>query len=84
MRTSRILHVGAGHLGAEAQRHAFVGLDAQQQHVRAAACRPEQQVRRLLELDRHLGDAARQALARAQEERRARPAPVVDCSRTAA
>ena len=39
---------------------------------------PEQPVRDLLELDRDLGRALRQPLARPEVERDARPAPVVD------
>ena len=46
--------------------------------------RLEREVRDRLELDRDLGHLAREALARAQEDRHARPAPVVDLERSAA
>ena len=75
------LHPRRRHLGAEAQRDALVGLDAQHEHVRLELLGRrvgERQVRHALELDRDLGDALRQPLARAQVERRAGPAPVVD------
>ena len=47
-------------------------------HVPLALDRAEQVERRLLELDRDLGDSRRQPLARAQVERHAGPAPVVN------
>ena len=74
-----------GHLRAEAQRDAFVRLDANGEQVGLnLAARParlhavEDQQRRLLELDADLRGALLQPLARAQIERHARPAPVFD------
>ena len=74
------LHRGARHLGAEADRHALVGLDPDHQRVvgellgRGLA---ERQVRRPLEHHRDLGDPAAEPLAGAQVERHPGPAPVV-------
>ena len=75
------LHAGAGHLRAEADRDALVGLHADDEGVLAelrGLAVGEQLLRRALEHDRDLGDAASEALARAQVERHARPAAGAD------
>ena len=75
------LHLGAGHLGAEAHRDALVGLDADDQGVLAELLGVgdrERQVRGPLEDHGDLGDPAAEALAGTQVERHARPAPGVD------
>jgi hypothetical protein len=72
-----------GHLGAEAEADAFVGLDAHGDDVgldgaAVAECAAiEDHQRRLLELDADLGSAL-EALAGADVEGNAGPAPVVD------
>ena len=68
------------HLRPEAQHDPLVGLDPDRQQVRVGLDGrvPEQPMRDFLELDRDLGGALRQPLARAEVERDARPAPVVD------
>src|SRR5690348_15088580 len=73
--------IGAGHLGLEAQRYAFVGLDAHHQDVSidaVGAQRIEHQIGRRLEANRHFANAPRQALTRAKIKRHAGPAPVFD------
>ncbi len=75
------LHRRAGHLGAEAQRHALVGLDPHDELVRAQLLGVglgERQVRRLAEQHGDLGDPAGEPLAGAQVERDAGPAPGLD------
>ena len=78
------VHARAGDLGAEAEGDALVGLDAHGDDVGldafAACCRLvlEEEQRRLLELDGDLGDALGEALAGADVEGNAGPAPVVD------
>ncbi len=74
-----------GHLGAEAQRDALVGLDADGEQVglnllagAAAGHAVEDEQRRLLELDADLGGALLEPLAGAQIKRNARPAPVLN------
>src|SRR2546425_11711409 len=71
--------VGPGRLRGDRERHALVGLDPDHQRVRLDARRAptEDQVRRVVEPDRDLAHALREALARAQVERHARPPPVV-------
>src|SRR5215211_7954105 len=71
----------AWHLGTEPQGDALVWLDPKDQrvcllplHLRCA----DRQMWRPLELEEHLGHPRRQALARADIERDAGPAPVVD------
>src|SRR4051812_4599406 len=71
------LHHAAGHLGAELQRHALVGLDADHQLVVAELLGVrgrEREVRGALEDQRDLGDPAGQPLAGPQGGRDARPA----------
>ncbi len=75
------LHLGAGHLGPEPQRHALVGLDPDHQGVVGQVLgghRGERQVRGALEHHRDLGDPSPEPLAGAQVERHARPAPGLD------
>ena len=75
------LHARSRDLGAEAQGHALVGLDVQDQIVRRQALDrrvAEQRERRLLELDGDLGAPLGKRLAGAQIERHAGPAPIVD------
>ena len=71
----------ARHLGAEADRHALVGLYADHDRVLAelACCgRLERQVRRALEHDGDLGDALAETLAGTKIERHTGPAAGVD------
>ena len=81
MRDVAHLHAGAGHLRAEADGHTLVGLHADDERVlaerRGLALR-EEILRRALEDDGDLGDAAAEALARAQVEGHARPAARAD------
>src|SRR5919201_3200012 len=75
------LHAGAGHLGAEAQRDALVGLDVHGQHVwlqGLSRSRAEEQVRRAPELHRDLGGPLGQPLARTQVEWHTLPPPAID------
>ena len=75
------LQVRAGDLGGQAHGDALVGLDAHDDRVGpqpGRGCVLEGQEGRLLEHDGDLGDAPRQALARAQVEGHARPPPVGD------
>src|SRR5438128_1725549 len=70
------LELLARDLGAEAQGDALVGLDAQDEGVRrqpGGLALLERQVRWAVELHRNLGDALRQALARAHVDRHAGP-----------
>jgi hypothetical protein len=71
-----------GNLAFKAQADAFVGLHVDDQPVGArsdvAAVDVAEQLRRRLEVDDELGELAPHALARAQEEGHALPAPVVD------
>ena len=75
------LHAGAGHLRAEPDGDALVGLHADDEGVlaeRRGLALGEQVLRRALEDDGDLGDAAAEALAGAQVERHAGPAAGVD------
>lgn len=75
------LHGGARNLGAEADRHALVRLDPDDQGVLPqllGRARLEREVRGPLEDHRDLGHPAAQALAGPQVEGDARPAAVVD------
>src|SRR6185312_1381249 len=77
------VHALAGHLGAETESNALVRLDAHGDDVRLdvaglAVLALEEEQRRLLELDGDLGDALGEALARADIEGDAGPAPVLD------
>ena len=74
------LHARAGTLGEKLERNAFFRLDAQDQQIGRGCVVPSPSKmcqRRGVELDGDLGDALGQALAGAQIERHAGPAPVV-------
>ena len=74
-------HLRPRDLCRELHRYALAGPQRQHERVRPDAHRSllgEPEVRHRAQRDRDLGDLARQALAGAQVERHARPAPVVD------
>ena len=76
----QIDHV-AGHFCVHADGDAFIGLDAEHQHIRLewhGRFGGKQHGGRRFELDGDLGDAFGQAFAVAEVERHTSPAPVVD------
>src|SRR5659263_40008 len=75
------LHLATGDLGAEPQRHAFVGLDPHHERIPAqveGVGLHERQVRRFPELERDLRDTPGETLASAEVERDASPPTAVD------
>uniref|UniRef100_E6PY25 Uncharacterized protein n=1 Tax=mine drainage metagenome TaxID=410659 RepID=E6PY25_9ZZZZ len=77
--------LGGGHLGAETEGDAFVGLNAHGDDIRldllawaTVEATVEEHERGLLELDADLGGALFEALASAEIKRHTGPAPVVD------